>query len=165
MNSEIMADIKQASGHRHITELHTDSAGVKHLVSYMAPAGFDEQAAMAVRSVLLGQQLIANDANNSIERLLKGENPLDMKFDYCTSKQAAGKMIRSGMESKKPYILLLLKPLIEHLKMTYTSAQNADYLGVTKTVLSKIWSRYDVILGQESFLTTDSGLAEEVKNV
>ncbi len=162
MQSIIIGDIQQANGARHITESHTDDIGVVHTVSYFAPADADINALMSARALLIASNLISSDKSNAIERLLNGENPLDMTFNYCTNKQAAEVLIRFGMESREPYILLLLKPLIEYLKATYTVAQIANYLDITTTQLSRVWTRYNAILDREDFLNSDSELAEVI---
>ena len=163
MISIIIEDSLQADGRRHITEQHTDDHGRKHLVNYPAEALTDVQAVMLARVPYLEQDLINNDTECSLSRLETGENPLTMEFDYCTAKQAARKMILFAMKNKEPRLLLLLKPLVEHLKQTYTAAQIANYLEITVEQLTQVWTRYNAILAQEDFLLADEGLAESIE--
>lgn len=162
MISIIIEDNLQVDGRRHITEQHTDEHGRKHLVNYPAEASTDVQTVMLARVPYLEQDLVNNDIETSLHRLEDGENPLTMEFDYCTAKQAARKMILYAMENKAPWLLLLLKPLVEYLKQTYTATQIANYLGITVEQLTRIWARYNAILDQEAFLLADTDLAEAI---
>jgi len=160
--STIIEDSLQSDGRRWITEQHIDALGKKHHVNYIVEALTDVQVIMTARAPILEQTLIDNDAEASTSRLEGGENPLTMEFDYCTAKQAARKMLLYAMRNKEPRLLLLLKPLIEHLKQTYIAIQIANYLGITVDQLTRIWARYNAIINQEAFLLADTDLAETI---
>jgi hypothetical protein len=58
----------QVTGRRFVTEHHTDSVGVVHTVTYLAPVGADYQAIANARAEAIAEQI----ANEEAEALING---------------------------------------------------------------------------------------------
>lgn len=63
VSSQYIADEHaQVDGRRYVTEIHTDSEGVEHRVSYLAPVNADYAAIASARSIALAEQLAEQEA-------------------------------------------------------------------------------------------------------
>jgi len=161
--SKIAEDSEQADGRRWITEEHIDHLGKVYKINYLAMSDTDIVIILNNRVSVIEQWLIDNESKQAIDRVISGEDSLTMIFDYCTKKQATRKMILYVMAEKDIKVFLLLKPLIEYLKVTYTNIQLANWLNITVDQVTRIWNRYNAIIAIESILNIDDSLVEEIE--
>lgn len=61
VSSTFTAGPAQKDGRRYVTETHTDSAGGKHLRSYLAAVGADHQAIANARAVLVAEEIAQDE--------------------------------------------------------------------------------------------------------
>lgn len=66
ISSQIVFDLAQADGRRHVRERHTDGLGVTHDVDYMADAGTNATTEMNNRVANIDAQLKAAEIDRNL---------------------------------------------------------------------------------------------------
>lgn len=72
----------QADGRSQVHEIHTDLIGVEHTVDYLAAAGTDLDAALAVHAANLGAELAAQEIRANVAQVMGAGAGAAFTFDY-----------------------------------------------------------------------------------
>lgn len=87
VSSVIAADSVQIDGRRAIREMHTDHVGVQYPIQYLAPAGFDANAALTARVPILLEQLKQAEVSANIAQITVAGSLASPTTVYSTAAQ------------------------------------------------------------------------------
>ena len=112
-----------------------------------ADAGFNAPAHANAKA----QQLLtgaADDEDSTVVERVASEDSLSIALNpkWSTSKRISKRLIRWMMAERDPRIVVMLEPLLDYLKATYTANQMANWLDITVPQVLKMNRRINAVL-------------------
>lgn len=153
VSSRVVEDAAQKDGRRYLRYGHTDHNGVEHVTHVrLVPADFIADAdGDAARQELFLDEV---ERQQAISRIEGGEDSLAVvnSFDHSTQKELAKSLVYEMVRRRDPYFVLLLEPLIEWIKASFTAAQIRNFLDITSAQLTTMNNKYNLIITNKADL-------------
>lgn len=143
VSSVILENSIQRDGRSHITERHLDHLGKEYRVNYLASVGEDINSILAIHANQAWDNAVQREIDNFLLRLVDGTlpDPATLVFNYTTRIDVLKALLRWAVKQTVVEALKAI-PIINYVKANYTVTQIANALGVTTTIVNKIYNRF-----------------------
>ena len=148
-------ELSRSGLRRSVRFMLTDHLGKEHLSgNRRVDASLDINDLMAIEVTRTEANLAEDEEMNAIGRVESGEDALVVVdgLSHGKKKKAIRRIVRWAMKSEDVYHMLSIKPIIVELKSRFSGHQIADFLGITGAQLTRLNTRYNKIIANESDL-------------
>ena len=139
VSSEIITNDLQGDGRRKIVERHTDHLGVESLAHYRAEPGFDVDARLLARALVLEEGHNEHERHRNVRKILNGRPPGSVTFDY-TARPVFHDRLRELYAKATGTDSLYISRYFD----TLTNALLRDIFGMTNPQVNQLRERFAV---------------------